>query len=102
MPELPDITVYLERLEPRVLGQPLDRITLLKPFVLRSVEPPLAAAEGRTVVGLERVGKRIVLGLEGDLYLVLHLMIAGRLRWLDAAPTGGRRKPKAVPRSLIL
>ena len=102
MPELPDITVYLERLEPRVLGQPLLRIALAKPFVLRSVAPPLSAAEGRRVVGLERVGKRIVLGLEGDLFLVLHLMIAGRLRWLDATPVAGRKKPKAIPRSLAL
>jgi formamidopyrimidine-DNA glycosylase len=102
MPELPDITVYLERLEPRILGQVLERVVLAKPFVLRSVEPPLSAVEGRRVVALDRVGKRIVIGLEGELFLLLHLMIAGRLRWLDAAPLGGRIKPARVPRSLVL
>jgi formamidopyrimidine-DNA glycosylase len=81
MPELPDITLYLERLEPLVAGQPLVGVRLASPFLLRSVEPPLAAAGGRRVVGLRRVGKRIVLALDGDLFLVLHLMVAGRLRW---------------------
>ena len=81
MPELPDITVYLEALERYTLGQPLQRITIKNPFVLRSVEPPLAAAEGRTVQGLRRVGKRIVFDLGEELFLVIHLMIAGRLRW---------------------
>ena len=81
MPELPDVALYLERLEPRILGSHLERIRLTTPFFLRSVEPPIRDAEGRTVTGLGRLGKRIVIGLEGDLFLVLHLMIAGRLRW---------------------
>ncbi|MFN2400142.1 MAG: Fpg/Nei family DNA glycosylase [Gemmatimonadaceae bacterium] len=84
MPELPDIIAYLEALEPRVLGQPLERVSVAKPFVLRSVEPPLSALEGRRVAGLRRMGKRIVLELEGELFLVMHLMIAGRLRWLGS------------------
>lgn len=81
MPELPDITVYLEALEPRVLGQPLTGIRLASPFLVRSVDPPIKEAEGKRVVGLRRLGKRIVWELEGDLFLVFHLMIAGRLRW---------------------
>ena len=81
MPELPDIVVYLESLHPRVVGHPLERIRLKSPFVLRSVNPPLAAAQGRTVTGVRRLGKQIVLALEGQMFLVLHLMIAGRLRW---------------------
>ena len=81
MPELPDIEVYLRALEPRVVGQPLERIRLKSPFLLRSVTPPLTEAEGRAVTGLRRLGKRVVFELEGDLFLVLHLMIAGRLRW---------------------
>jgi len=86
LPELPDITVYLEALAPRVLGRPLERITLKNPFLLRSVDPPLASAVGRTVSGLRRMGKRIVFDLGEELFLVLHLMIAGRLRWI--APGG--------------
>ncbi len=82
MPELPDIRLYLHALEPRILDRPLAGIRLLNPFLLRSVEPPLEAAGGRRVVSLGRIGKRIVLGLEGQLFLVIHLMIAGRLRWL--------------------
>ena len=84
MPELPDIVVYLEALERRILGQPLERVRIVSPFVLRSVDPPIAAAEGRRVVGLRRLGKRIVWVLEDDLFLVVHLMIAGRLRWKPA------------------
>jgi formamidopyrimidine-DNA glycosylase len=83
MPELPDITIYLEALTERVLGQPLERVRLGNPFLVRSPEPPLASVDGRTVRSLGRIGKRIVFGLEGDLYLVLHLMIAGRLRWRE-------------------
>lgn len=83
MPELPDILLYLHALEPRIAGQPLDRIRLASPFLVRSVDPPISAAEGRTVRLLRRLGKRIVLGLDGNLYLVLHLMIAGRLRWRE-------------------
>ena len=81
MPELPDVVVYLECLAPRIAGQPLERVRLRSPFFLRSVEAPVAAAEGRRVTGLSRLGKRLVIGLERELYLVLHLMIAGRLHW---------------------
>jgi formamidopyrimidine-DNA glycosylase len=81
MPELPDVTVYVEALERHVVGQVLERARLASVSLLRSVEPPLAAAEGRRVRSAARLGKRIVLSLEGDLHLVLHLMIAGRLRW---------------------
>ena len=81
MPELPDLVVYLERLAPRVMGQPLERVRILNPFVLRSVSPPLSAVAGKRVVGLQRLGKRLVLQLEHGLYVVIHLMIAGRLRW---------------------
>lgn len=84
MPELPDITVYLAALEPRVLGHVLERVRVANPFLLRSVDPPLNDTFGRRVTSLTRLGKRIVFGLEGDLFLVLHLMIAGRLRWIAA------------------
>jgi len=83
MPELPDVTIYAERLEDRLAGRTLRRVRLLNPFVLRSVAPPIAAVEGGKVTGARRIGKRIVIALEGSLYLVLHLMIAGRLRWLE-------------------
>ncbi len=84
MPELPDIRLYLAALEPRLVGQPLERIRLANPFLLRTVEPPLAAAHGRTITAVRRIGKRIVISLRDDLHLVLHLMIAGRFRWLAA------------------
>ena len=83
MPELPDVTVYVERLQARVVGQPLRQVRLANPFVLRSVVPPITAAHGKTVTGVRRVGKRVVLALEGELFLVIHLMIAGRLRWRE-------------------
>ncbi len=83
MPELPDIVVYIEALERRVKGRRLEGLRLASPFLLRSVDPPLAVARGRALVGLRRVGKRIVFALEGELFLVLHLMIAGRLRWKE-------------------
>jgi formamidopyrimidine-DNA glycosylase len=83
MPELPDVAVYIECLERRIRGEPLERARLASPFLLRSVEPPLSAATGRRVLGLRRLGKRIVFAFEGDLFLVLHLMIAGRLRWRE-------------------
>ena len=83
MPELPDVTVYIEALERRVRGKRLERVKLLNPFILRTAVPPISQAEGKRVTGIRRVGKRIVLELEGPLYLVLHLMIAGRLRWLE-------------------
>src|SRR3989475_6677388 len=82
MPELPDIVVYIEHLEAALIGQTLERVRVMNPFVLRSVTPPIASAEGRKVVGVRRMGKRIVVALEGEQFLVLHLMIAGRLRWL--------------------
>jgi formamidopyrimidine-DNA glycosylase len=83
VPELPDIALYLEALAPRVINQPLDRLRLGNPFLVRTIDPPVSAVEGRTVAGLRRLGKRIVFAFEGDLFLVLHLMIAGRLRWRD-------------------
>src|SRR3954463_6495344 len=87
MPELPDITVYIEALAARVVGQTLDRTRIAKPFLLRSVDPPIRAAHGKPVDGGRRMGKRIGLELEDDLFLVVHLMIAGRLRWV---PAGGK------------
>ena len=81
MPELPDITAYLAALEPRIVGQTLERVRLASVFVLRTVEPPVSAVEGRTVRTLRRIGKRIAIGVEEDLWLALHLMIAGRLHW---------------------
>lgn len=81
MPELPDITLYLEQLAPRVVNQTLERVVVRNPFVVRSVDPPLSEAAGKRVLGLRRLGKRIVFELEHDLFLVVHLMIAGRFRW---------------------
>ncbi len=83
VPEYPDITVYIEALEKRILGQELKSILIGAPYLLRTVTPPLQTAEGKKVVGFRRIGKRICIGLEGDLWLVLHLMIAGRLHWSD-------------------
>jgi formamidopyrimidine-DNA glycosylase len=91
MPELPDITAYITALEPRILGQKLEHVRLGSVFLLRSVDPPLSSVEGRTVTSLRRIGKRIAIGVEGDLWLVLHLMIAGRLHWKPAqAKIAGR------------
>jgi formamidopyrimidine-DNA glycosylase len=81
MPELPDITAYISALEPRIVGQKLEQVRVASAFLLRTVQPPLASAEGRTVRALRRIGKRIAIGVEGDVWLVLHLMIAGRLHW---------------------
>ena len=81
MPELPDILTYLDGLRARILGEPIERVRIASPFLLRSVDPPIAAIINQTVRGLERIGKRIVIALDDELYLVLHLMIAGRLRW---------------------
>jgi formamidopyrimidine-DNA glycosylase len=89
MPELPDVVVYLDALRPRILGQPLEAVRIGSPFVVRSVDPPITAAAGRAIAGLRRLGKRIVIELEPDLYLVIHLMIAGRLRW--------KRRGAAIP-----
>jgi formamidopyrimidine-DNA glycosylase len=96
MPELPDIALYLKQLTPRILHQPLLRIVIRSPFVLRSVDPPLGAVEGRRVVGLHRMGKRIVFSLEGDLFIVIHLMIAGRLRWHPIGKKAGGKLVLAV------
>ncbi|HEY7408202.1 MAG TPA: DNA-formamidopyrimidine glycosylase family protein, partial [Gemmatimonadaceae bacterium] len=81
MPELPDILAYLEALRPRVVGQPIERARALSPFVVRTVEPQFSEVEGKRVRDLDRLGKRIVFVLDNGLYLVVHLMIAGRLRW---------------------
>ena len=81
MPELPDILLYIRALEPRIVGTRVTAVRLANPFLLRSVDPPLSAIEGRTILGLRRLGKRIVIEAEGELFLVFHLMIAGRFRW---------------------
>jgi formamidopyrimidine-DNA glycosylase len=104
MPELPDITVYVEALEKRIAGVRLERVRIVSPFLLRTVEPPMASVEGKKVVELRRLGKRICIGVEGGIWLVLHLMIAGRLHWLgkdggnDGKP-GGKAGGKAHARS---
>ena len=84
MPELPDVELYLFALRPRIVGNRIERVRLATPFLLRSVDPPLEAAKGRTVTGLRRIGKRIVWEIEGKLFLVFHLMIAGRFKWREA------------------
>ena len=92
MPELPDVAVYIECLKPRIGGRALQSARVASPFLLRTVDPPLAAAVGRSVVGFRRVGKRIAIGFEGDLFVVFHLMIAGRLHWRDVeARLAGKR-----------
>ena len=97
MPELPDITAYIRALEKRILGQTLKRVRLGSPFLLRTVEPALSSVEGRVVEKLRRVGKRIAIGVDGDLWLVLHLMIAGRLHWKKRdAKLGGRQNLAAL------
>ncbi|HKW92845.1 MAG TPA: DNA-formamidopyrimidine glycosylase family protein [Methylomirabilota bacterium] len=92
MPELPDVTVYLEALDTRIRDARLEGVRLANPFVLRSVDPPLAEVTGRRVVGLRRLGKRIVIALEGDRFVLIHLMIAGRLHWKEA----GARLPGKI------
>ncbi len=92
MPELPDITIYIEALEKRVLGQRLEGVRVTSPFLLRTADPPLQEVYGKSVTGLRRIGKRIAIGLEDELWLVLHLMIAGRLHWKErGAKLPGRR-----------
>jgi formamidopyrimidine-DNA glycosylase len=92
MPELPDISAYLDALETRIVGRPMDKIRLASPFLLRTAQPPPASVEGRVVRGLRRIGKRIAIGLDGNVWLVLHLMIAGRLHWRPlGAKLDGRR-----------
>jgi formamidopyrimidine-DNA glycosylase len=83
VPELPDVALYLEALQPRIVGQRLDRVRIGNPFLVRTPDPPIGATEGRTVIGLRRLGKRIVFELEDELFIVIHLMIAGRLRWRE-------------------
>jgi len=95
MPELPDITVYIEALKTRILGQTLEAVRIVSPFLLRTAKPPLADVSGKKVIQLRRLGKRICIGLEDDLWLVLHLMIAGRLHWRAIAPHAAR--PKISP-----
>jgi formamidopyrimidine-DNA glycosylase len=92
MPELPDIVVYIERLRPRIEGQRLEQARVLSPFLLRTVQPPLAEVEGKQVIGLRRLGKRIVIAFEADVFLIFHLMIAGRLHWKP----GGAKPPGKV------
>jgi formamidopyrimidine-DNA glycosylase len=96
MPELPDIVLYLEQLAPRVLNQTLERVVVRNPFVLRSFDPPISEAAGKRVLRLRRMGKRIVLALEGELFLVIHLMIAGRLRWYPLGKKAGGKLVLAV------
>jgi formamidopyrimidine-DNA glycosylase len=94
MPELPDIMVYIEALEARILNQPLQRVRIVSPFVLRTVDPPISSVDGKRVEELRRLGKRIAIGLENEFWLIIHLMIAGRLRWQE------RRKDRFDKRSL--
>jgi formamidopyrimidine-DNA glycosylase len=97
MPELPDIAAYISALEPRILAQPIERVRVVSPFLLRTAQPPVTNAEGRVVRELRRIGKRIAIGLEGDLWLVLHLMIAGRLHWRSpGAKLAGRHSLAAL------
>lgn len=97
MPELPDVAAYISALEPRILGAMLERITVASVALLRSADPPLSEAQGRNVRELRRIGKRIAIGLDGDLWLVLHLMIAGRLHWRPPnAKLGGRNQLAAM------
>jgi formamidopyrimidine-DNA glycosylase len=106
MPELPDIAAYIIAMESRIVGQPIERVRLASPFLLRTAQPPITDVEGRTVREVRRIGKRIAIGVEGDLWLVLHLMIAGRLHWRAAgAKLSGRQNLAAFdfPRgSLVL
>ncbi len=109
MPELPDISLYIEALNVRVLGRRLHQIRLYSPFLLRTTTPPLNSVSGKTLLELRRLGKRIVFGFEGDLWLVLHLMIAGRLHWAEAGaqqtgkarPTSAGKRPKRVPKNIL-
>ncbi|TFG95300.1 MAG: formamidopyrimidine-DNA glycosylase, partial [Myxococcales bacterium] len=91
MPELPDIQIYIESLESRILGSPLERVRIAGPSLLRSVDPPVDAAEGRRVASLRRIGKRIAIGLDGEIFLLIHLMLAGRLRWRPRGAALARR-----------
>src|SRR5438874_12240541 len=92
MPELPDVVVYIERLQSRIVGQSLERVRLASPFLLRSVDPPIAEVQRKRVTELRRLGKRIVIGLEANLFLIVHLLIAGRLHWKER----GAKLPRKV------
>jgi formamidopyrimidine-DNA glycosylase len=96
MPELPDVLVYIEAIEQRVLGHTLERVSIGGPFLLRTTDPPLETTFGRKVIALRRLGKRIAIGIDSDLWLVLHLMIAGRLHWSERARTPDGRRTLAV------
>ena len=96
MPELPDVTVYIDTLRPRILGREIIAARVLNPFVLRTVNPPLSGAAGRRVRSISRLGKRIVIGAEDGLYIVIHLMIAGRLRWREGGKTIGGKLAQAA------
>ena len=97
MPELPDITVYIEALEKRIQGQILEHVAIASPFLLRTALPPISDAEGRKVIYLRRLGKRICISLEDDLWLVIHLMVAGRLHWHDVLPANSGGSSRGVP-----
>jgi formamidopyrimidine-DNA glycosylase len=97
VPELPDILVYIDALAARIVGEKLERVRLINPFLLRTADPPISAVEGRRVIGLRRIGKRIVIELERGLFLVLHLMVAGRLRW----STAGRKAPGRIGLAIL-
>src|SRR2546421_12630860 len=91
MPELPDVSIYIEALELRIVGRPLNRVRINSPFLLRTAVPPISTVEGKTIKALRRLGKRIAFGFEGELWLTLHLMIVGRLHWREAgAKLGGK------------
>jgi formamidopyrimidine-DNA glycosylase len=96
VPELPDIVVYIEALEKRIQGSSLERVRIASPFLLRTAVPPLSSVEGKKIVKLRRLGKRICFGLEGDLWLVLHLMIAGRLHWYSERAKAAKGRSLAV------
>ncbi|HEX5702314.1 MAG TPA: DNA-formamidopyrimidine glycosylase family protein [Pyrinomonadaceae bacterium] len=106
MPELPDITIYLEALEKRIFHGRLQRVQLASPFLLRTAAPPISAVEGKEVVALQRLGKRICVGFEGSLWMVLHLMIAGRLHWKEFVTTGRvsereKKSPLKFPKNTL-
>ena len=103
MPELPDITIYVEALERRIVSQPLKQVRIASPFLLRTAVPPIQSVHGRKVVILRRLGKRIAFGFEDDFWLVLHLMIAGRLHWRpisSVSPSMGRAFAEGTCRAL--
>ncbi|MEK6299181.1 MAG: DNA-formamidopyrimidine glycosylase family protein [Acidobacteriota bacterium] len=96
MPELPDIVAYIQALEPRIFNQPIQGIRLSSPFLLRSVVPPLSEASGKQVINLRRLVKRIVFGLEDDLFLIIHLMIAGRFHWKEKPAKPSRQTISSI------